>query len=367
MSSMCRVSIILNKPLTYSTYSIIFVHGLGGNRQTTWTHQNNTYWPQDLLPDQIPSSRIMTFGYDADMVKIWSIGPTGSNGLHGHGKTLAFTIADSRSTKTSKRRPIIFVTHSLGGLVCEQALLVCRASNEQRLSCVLESTVGIVFMGTPHKGAELALWGSRLAKYVQTIRTVNRDIVRALTKKSEVLAIVEQDFQQLLLKPEHINKTRIFCFYEEVPLPVVGKIVPEESAILEQYSNASIHANHMDMAKFDGETDVGYLAVCGVLKDWIDKLVDKKDQKSGPDSDGDASEALPPPRTSESDSRNQNGSKSHSVGQIQPMNTGDSQSIVAGVGNANLPLTIPGGITSAGGATFVGSNVSGNTFRWDSQ
>jgi hypothetical protein len=301
------------------------------------------------------------------MVKIWSVGATGSNGLHSNGKSLAFAVADSRSTKASKRRPIIFIAHSLGGLVCEQALLVCRASNEQRLSSVLENTVGIVFMGTPHKGAELALWGTRLAKYVQSIRTVNRDIIRALTKKSEILAIVEQDFQQLLLKPEHFSKTRIFCFYEEIPLPVVGKIVPEESAILEQYSNASIHANHMDMAKFDNEADVGYLAVCGVLKDWIDNLVDGSDRKIGVDGDSGAEEALPRTSISKSDSRNQNGSKSPSISQIQATNIGDKQSTATGGKKTDRPLTVPGVINTAGGATFVGSNVSGNTFRWDSQ
>jgi len=131
--SMCRHFVNLGKPLTLCTHSIVFVHGLGGNRQTTWTHQNNVYWPQDLLHHQLLSSRIMTFGYNVDMVKIWSVGPTGSNGLHGRGKTLAFAVADSRSTKASKIRLIIFIAHSLGGLGCEQALLVCRASNEQRL------------------------------------------------------------------------------------------------------------------------------------------------------------------------------------------------------------------------------------------
>jgi hypothetical protein len=311
----------------------------------------------------------MTFGYDADIVKIWSTGPTGSNGLHGHGKSLAFAVADSRSTTASKSRPLIFVVHSLGGIVCEQALLVCRASNEQRLAAVLESTVGIVFMGTPHKGAELAAWGSRVAKYLQHIRKVNRNIVKTLTVRSEILANVEQDFQQLLLKPEHINRTKIFCFYEEIAISIVGKIVPEESAILEQYSNASIHANHMDMARFSSEADNGYLAVSGVLKGWIDALekpVDEDDQKSRFDSDYNTKDALPTERTSANESRDRNGSSSLLVGQIQAINMAENQRVVTGGGGQVLPLTVPGVITSTGGATFVGSNVSGNTFRWDS-
>lgn len=65
------------------------------------------------------------------------------------------------------------------------------------------------------------------------------------------------------------NRIKIFCFYEEIAIPVVGEVVPEESAILEQYSNVSIRANHMDMARFGSVTDSGYLAVCGALKDWV--------------------------------------------------------------------------------------------------
>jgi protein SERAC1 len=335
------------------------VHGLGGNRKTTWAHQNKIYWPQDLLPKQFPHARIMTFGYDADMVKIWSTGLTGSNGLHDHGKSLAFSVADSRSTLASKRRPLIFVVHSLGGLVCEQALLVCRASNEQRLAAVLESTVGIVFMGTPHKGSELAKWGSRVATYLQHIRKVNKKIVETLKVKSEVLASVEQDFQQLLLKPEHKEKTRIFCFYEEIAIPFVGTIVPKESAILAQYSNASIHANHMDMARFSSEADNGYLSICGVLKDWIDtleKLVDEDDLMK----------ALPPDELSITGTAVQDRSMKDMAGQVQTIDLAGNRNIMVGGAGQNLPSAISGVITTTGGPTFVGSNVSGNTFKWGS-
>ena len=309
----------------------------------------------------------MTFGYDADIVKIWSCGPTGSNGLHGHGKSLAFAVADSRSTSASKSRPLIFVVHSLGGLVCEQALLVCRASNEQRLAAVLESTVGIVFMGTPHKGAELALWGSRVASYLQHVRKVNRKIIKTLTTKSEILANVEQDFQQLLLKPDHMGKTMIFCFYEEIAIPIVGKIVPEESAILEQYSNASIHANHMEMARFSSETDNGYIAVCGVLKDWIDALEKPvEDLKRPLDNGEDVKTAFPTDEQSITGTGIQKRNMENTVGQIETINLAENQNTMVGGSGQHLPSAISRVITTAGGATFVGSNVSGNTFKWGS-
>jgi hypothetical protein len=51
---------------------LIFVHGLNRSGKTThpfddWTHENGTFWPQELLPDEIPNARIQIFGYNANV------------------------------------------------------------------------------------------------------------------------------------------------------------------------------------------------------------------------------------------------------------------------------------------------------------
>ena len=60
----------------------------------------------------------MTFGYDADVLSITKT--AGSNTLRDHGKTLANDLAMRRARSDSTGRPLIFVAHSLGGLVVEQ-------------------------------------------------------------------------------------------------------------------------------------------------------------------------------------------------------------------------------------------------------
>jgi len=211
----------------------------------------------------------MTFGYDADVVKLW--GMAGSNKLRDHGKSLAYAVADQISTKS----PVIFIAHSLGGLVVEQALLLSWRANESSLQGLFAATAAVMFMGTPHSGSALAFWGRTIAKYLNVFRRTNKDILGVLEPRSEVLAAVEQDFQQMLLNPE--IKIDVFCFYEELAMTGVGKVVPEESAILEQYPNLPIHANHSDMTKFASEADPGFVSVCGRLKTWIDELQKKKE------------------------------------------------------------------------------------------
>lgn len=68
--------------------SIVFVHGLTGNRETTWTHKpTKIFWPQTLLTVDLPNARIYTFGYDANIVQ--ALDTAGSETLRDHGKSLA--------------------------------------------------------------------------------------------------------------------------------------------------------------------------------------------------------------------------------------------------------------------------------------
>lgn len=73
--------------------SIVFVHGLTGNRENTWTC-NHTLWPETLLPKELPKARILTFGFDADVVNFWS--PAGQNRIGNHAQNLAQSLANLR-------------------------------------------------------------------------------------------------------------------------------------------------------------------------------------------------------------------------------------------------------------------------------
>lgn len=54
---------------TKASVDIVFVHGLIGNAYDTWLHKGTkVYWPSELLRQDIPDARILSFGYDADVV-----------------------------------------------------------------------------------------------------------------------------------------------------------------------------------------------------------------------------------------------------------------------------------------------------------
>jgi hypothetical protein len=47
--------------------SIVAIHGPGGHAYKTWTDEaTKILWLRDLLPQQIPNARVITFGYPTE-------------------------------------------------------------------------------------------------------------------------------------------------------------------------------------------------------------------------------------------------------------------------------------------------------------
>ncbi|MCJ1396165.1 hypothetical protein MMC18_009054 [Xylographa bjoerkii] len=89
---------------------VVFVHGYGGDRFTSWT-RDGICWPRDLLRKDVPNVRVITWGYD-----------TSSDAtIEDHANNLLLDLED-RSPET-RSRPLIFVGISLGGLIVKQALI----------------------------------------------------------------------------------------------------------------------------------------------------------------------------------------------------------------------------------------------------
>ncbi|KAF2008310.1 hypothetical protein BU24DRAFT_360647, partial [Aaosphaeria arxii CBS 175.79] len=93
--------------------SIVAVHGLNGHRDKTWTAANGTHWLRDLLPKDNPNARIFCWGYDAN-----THGERVSHQfLHDHAEQLVSDLCLKRKRTNTMERPIIFVAHSLGGII----------------------------------------------------------------------------------------------------------------------------------------------------------------------------------------------------------------------------------------------------------
>lgn len=239
---------------------IVFVHGLQGHPKATWTHEdkspasqrspsstdrkqktsrwkeffgrkeatdhtaagttrptsetsNACFWPYHLLPkDEVMSAaRILVYGYDSHPTHFYK-SATNEMTITQHGRQLNAKLAQERSR--SQGRALIFVAHSLGGILVKDALDEARQDTSEPANVdIVTSCQAVVFMGTPHLGADAADWGEMLSNIVGALPggpSTNSRVLRGLQPESEILDRITRNFNRLLTD----NQIRI-CTVQE--------------------------------------------------------------------------------------------------------------------------------------------------------
>lgn len=266
--------VIALHPNLNAIVDICFVHGLTGNRESTWTADGQSRpWPETLLSKFLDKARIITYGYDAYVVRGVTKVASG-NRLIDHATNFLNDLSTDRAIENASSRPIIFVAHSLGGLVCKEALLLSRNNPEPHLKSLFTSTKAVAFMGTPHTGSWMADWSTILATALGIVKSTNKSLLEILETDDQFLESIQVGFLSMIRGLQREGRQlEITCFYEELPLPVIGrKVVSKDSATFAGYNPISIHANHRNMVKFASEYENGFKRLLGELVRWQSEI-----------------------------------------------------------------------------------------------
>jgi len=168
------------------------------------------FWPQDLLPHRTPEAKIFTFGYDADIDSFWS--SAGQNTITQHAQSLLSDLTDLRRTSKAQAVPIIFVAHSLGGIIVKDALNQSASTWENRQKDIVPSVFAVCFLGTPHRGSSTATTARRAYNLTTIVsKRPNLRILRSLEKNAETLDRIGNNFVQTMSQYD----IKIYSFHEE--------------------------------------------------------------------------------------------------------------------------------------------------------
>ncbi|KAI1130691.1 hypothetical protein F5Y10DRAFT_106906 [Nemania abortiva] len=244
---------------------VVFVHGLGGDSFSTWTGSNGL-WIRDLLPKSpfYEDARIFTFGYDARaFLRPFSKSTRGRTFTFA--EALLSDLRDKRISPAAKKRPIIFLGHSLGGIVIKAALRHAHAL-ESLYGEILEATKAIVFFGTPHQGADAAAWAAMLGGLGKIIGLQSTEVVEELKRWSDPLVELTTTFSELLPRFD-------ITTYCETKKTNGILVVPQGSAKLGHKNEQSrdLVGNHREICKIS-EDDPNWHIVIGRLEAIVELI-----------------------------------------------------------------------------------------------
>lgn len=211
---------------------VIFVHGLGGDHQGTWTNAAHEVWPQ-WVADAHLSVRVMTLEYPA------SIGALTQGAASSQLDTtaLAHGIADCFRNQSPRvgSRPCIFVCHSLGGLLIKRVLVDAQASKDS--SWFRPDLVsGVMFCGTPHRGSGMAnvlLTFEKVKEYSLDVvaaciglkwvgagkRLANTSaLIKALEEDSRDLQFLNEEFLAYYIQRNQRSPLNVSVYVETAPV-----------------------------------------------------------------------------------------------------------------------------------------------------
>lgn len=144
-------------------------------------------------------------------------------------------------------------------------------SNEktEHLRSLYVSTFGILFLGTPHNGSDIAKWGLLLHNICNAVlpkkfMEASPQLVKALRTNNETLQHINSLFVDIM------GRFHIYFFHETRSTDVHGTrevIVDEHSAApyMDGVERAGIEADHSHMCKFDDENSAGYEVVAEAI------------------------------------------------------------------------------------------------------
>lgn len=240
---------------------VVFVHGLGGHPKDTWTYGSEEwrssnpkldkdeptrsrsfrrllwskgtrdkeaivkhpeslvstcFWPVDLLSRDFKNVRVLTYGYDSH-VSHFCKDAVNQVTISQHGRTLLERLIDER--QDCLERPLIFVAHSLGGLLVKDAIIESRKHSPQTVArMVFQRCHAIMFFGTPHLGSGLADWGVLLSNIVEALGvgfSTYKGVLRQLAPDSEKLESLTREFNEILNAPIPVDqRIKIYSFQE---------------------------------------------------------------------------------------------------------------------------------------------------------
>jgi protein SERAC1 len=263
----------------------------------------DVFWPLDLLPESCPSIRVLTWG--CHTIVTGGKLPRNQNDIFAHGEDLLQELTLIRDETNSAGRPLIFVTHSLGGVivkeVCQnslanrrllimlnwQVLRRAEADSESNMRDILPSTSAIMFIASPHRASEHG-------KLSDAVRSMASLTLQVNASDPMLLDLTGANGFELELGREAFIRMwndynfKVKTFQERLPLKLKTPEAKTEFAVRREASfigepreqAESLDGDHLNICKFASADEKDYKAFIAALSIFIHDEVSRAHQLS---------------------------------------------------------------------------------------
>lgn len=258
---------------------VVFLHGLLGGVFYTWRQQDHddlrgpsnfqvseddySYcWPRDWLQDVSDNVRVIGVDFDSYLSQWGGSCPTQSfkSTIEERSEDLLHKLR----TAGVGKRPVVFVGHSMGGLLIKKMLVHAKDSEDEDMKQLAENTKGVVFYSTPHEGSAIAQMNSVVQYFF--FPSVE---VQELKFKNPALIELNQSFKEFVDR----FKTHVISFGETAPTRHMGvdlTFVPPESSNPGYGEFYSVPFNHMDICKPENKNSILFRKFYNLVWDALD-------------------------------------------------------------------------------------------------
>jgi Alpha/beta hydrolase family len=239
----------IRKPIGVT--SVVFVHGILSSGEKCWRHENGVFWPELLEKEaDLEKLGIYVFTYQTSIF-------SGSYRLSDAVDALK---EHMRLDGLLESEGIIFVCHSMGGIVVRKFLVERAADLIER-----KTAVGLFLVASPSLGSSYANWLSPLAQFLGHAQA---DVLR-FQQDNAWLSDLDKEFQNL----KENGKLRILGKeLIEDKFVVLSKLWRKQ--VVESFSGARYfgeqfkvpESNHFSIAKPDSKTAIQHRLLCHFVR-----------------------------------------------------------------------------------------------------
>ncbi|KPM35737.1 hypothetical protein AK830_g10834 [Neonectria ditissima] len=274
-----------DKPGVGSDIDIVLVPGLAAHPEESWQSAKTGFnWTthEDGIIRDFPRARILLYMYESQWIGHLKVRQQVMSNI-----AMSLLVCLKSKREDCKTRPIVFIGHSMGGLVVAKA--VTYADSRRSLFPVMfEAISATIFFGTPFGGAREAAWATMYASIAEKFgKACNSKLLDFMRPGEEALRELRSEFMRLTKKLN--QKIEVVCFWELEPtdltkmahlpalfgitkamIPASVELVTRESATLGGDMEPGLSCNHRDLVKFDGPKDRIW---CQIVREHLKRTI----------------------------------------------------------------------------------------------